>query len=663
MEYEIVVNLQALMIPRGGLRMGKKLRKKTFHVIFQPSGRRGEIAKEKTILEASQELGVGIESVCGGEKACGKCKVKWIEGKLSPFTDEESKFITEAERLEGYRLACAAQIKGDVIIHVPEESLAKKQIVRKDIKKRSVELKPAISLYYLELSPPSLHDPLGDFDRLKKTLSERYSLSSLDIDYQTLLKLPDILRKGNWKVKVAVWMEREIIDIRAGKVGDAYGLAVDIGTTTVAAYLCNLRNGKIIGTESVMNPQVIYGEDVMSRITYVMTHPEDGLEKMHQSIVDGLNRLIQKITERCNLSSEDILELTAVGNTAMHHLLLKINPEYLGVSPFPPAIHRSMDIKARDLGLKVHPSAYLHILPIEAGFVGADNVGVLIAEEPYQQDEMVLIIDIGTNGELVMGNRKKLISASCATGPAFEGAHIKFGMRAAPGAIERIKIDPQTFEVKFKVIGEEAWNEEIKNPGAMGICGSGIIDGMAELYRAGIIDKSGRFKRDLQSPRLKITDGKPEFVIAWKEETAIGKEITITQQDVRNVQLGKGALYTGAKLMMRRLGIEKLDKVILAGAFGTYIDPEAAMVLGMFPDCDLRNVYAVGNAAGDGARISLLNRDKRLEADEIARKVEYIELTVEADFQKEFIEAMQIPHMNDPFPHLKGIVKDEILNQ
>jgi uncharacterized 2Fe-2S/4Fe-4S cluster protein (DUF4445 family) len=236
-------------------------------------------------------------------------------------------------------------------------------------------------------------------------------------------------------------------------------------------------------------------------------------------------------------------------------------------------------------------------------------------------------------------------------------------MRASPGAIERIKIDPQTFEVKFKVIGEEAWNEEIKNPGAMGICGSGIIDGMAELYRAGIIDKSGRFKRDLQSPRLKITDGKPEFVIAWKEETAIGKEITITQQDVRNVQLGKGALYTGAKLMMRRLGIEKLDKVILAGAFGTYIDPEAAMVLGMFPDCDLRNVYAVGNAAGDGARISLLNRDKRLEADEIARKVEYIELTVEADFQKEFIEAMQIPHMNDPFPHLKGIVKDEILNQ
>ena len=401
----------------------------------------------------------------------------------------------------------------------------------------------------------------------------------------------------------------------------------------------------------------------MSRITYAMTHPDDGLEKMHQSIVDGLNRLIQKITERCNLSSEDILELTVVGNTAMHHLLLKINPQYLGVSPFPPAIHRSIDVKARDLGLKVHLSANVHILPIEAGFVGADNVGVLIAEEPYHRDERVLIIDIGTNGELVMGNRERLISASCATGPALEGAHIKFGMRAAPGAIERIKIDSETREVKFKVIGKAEWNTELEKPEAKGICGSGIIDAIAELYRIGVIDKSGRFKRDIPTPRFKLTDGTPEFVIAWKDETTIGKDIAITQQDVRNVQLAKGALYTGAKLMMRRLGIEKLDKVVLAGAFGSYIDPEKAMVLGMFPDCDPKNVYAVGNAAGDGARIALLNRDKRLEADEIARKVEYMELTIEADFQKEFIESMQIPHMKDPFPHLKGIVKEEILNQ
>jgi uncharacterized 2Fe-2S/4Fe-4S cluster protein (DUF4445 family) len=412
----------------------------------------------------------------------------------------------------------------------------------------------------------------------------------------------------------------------------------------------------------MMNPQVIYGEDVMSRITYAVTHP-DGLEELHRSMIGGLNELIQVITEKCGLSSDRILELVVVGNTVMHHLFLQIYPKFLGISPFPTAIHKSIDVKARDLGLKVHPSANVHTLPIEAGFVGADNVGVVIAEEPHNCDEIVLIIDIGTNGELVMGNRKRLISASCATGPAFEGAHIKFGMRAAPGAIERVRIDPGTLEVKFRVIGKEKWNDEMKNPGALGICGSGIIDAIAELYRTGIIDKSGRLKREIPSSRLKMTDEKPEFVIAWRDETSLGKEITVTQQDVRNVQLGKAALYTGAKLMMRQLGLSKVDKVVLAGAFGTYIDPEKAMILGMFPDCDLKNVHAVGNAAGDGARMALLNRDKRKEADEIARKVEYIELTIEENFQEEFIEAMPIPHMKDSFPHLKSIVRDEILNQ
>ena len=648
---------------------------KKFKVIFQPSGRRGEVSEGKTVLEASRELGVEIESICGGEKVCGKCKIKLEEGfferygikshpkHLSPFTEEEKEFIKESEKKEGYRLGCAAQVRGDVLIVVPEESRLGKQVIRKDATERSIQLKPAISLYFVELPSPTIHDPLGDFDRLKKALSEKYHLPSFDIDYYALLKLPVILRKGNWKVTAAIWMEKEIIDIKPGKVDDTYGLAIDVGTTTVAGYLCNLRNGKVIATESMMNPQVAYGEDVMSRITYAMTNPEDGLEKLHHSIIEGLNGLIRTITKGCNILPEDILELTMVGNTAMHHLLLKVNPEYVGVSPFPPVIHRSINVKARDLGLKVHPSANLHILPIEAGFVGADNVGVLIAEEPYHQEAMVLIIDIGTNGELLMGNRKKLLSSSCATGPALEGAHIKFGMRAAPGAIERIRINPETSEVNFKVIGEEGWHLDHKTAKAKGICGSGIIDAIAELFRTGIIDKSGRFRNKIQTPRLRITEGRPEFVIASKDETSIGKDITITQQDVRNVQLAKGAIYTGAKLMMRRLGIEKLDKVILAGAFGSYINKEEAMVLGMFPDCDLKNVYAVGNAAGDGARIALLNTDKRLEADEIAKKVEYIELTIEEDFQNEFIESMQIPHMNDSFPHLKGIIKDEILNQ
>jgi uncharacterized 2Fe-2S/4Fe-4S cluster protein (DUF4445 family) len=630
-------------------------------VIFQPSGRRGEVPEERTIIEASRELGVEIESICGGAKACGKCRVKVEEGQLSPFTREEAKFIDEVEKAQGYRLGCVARIQGDVLIFVPEESRAGKQVVRKAATERPIDLKPAIALRYVEVPPPTFHDCLGDADRLIKFLTGKYGLSSLDIDYPALLQLPRVLRQGNWKVTAAIWMDKEIVEVRPGLWEDAYGLAVDIGTTTVACYLCSLRTGQVIATGSMMNPQVTYGEDVMSRISYAVSHPEDGLERMHRSIIDGLNRLIRTTTQEASLSPGEVLEVTVVGNTAMHHLFLKIDPEYVGMAPFPPAIHQSLNVKARDLGLVVHPSANVHILPIEAGFVGADNVGVLIAEEPYRQDDNVLIIDIGTNGELVMGSRKIMISSSCATGPALEGAHIKFGMRAAPGAVERIKIDPNTYEVRFKVIGREDWHSEKDPPEVKGICGSGIIDGMAELYRTGIIDKTGRFRKNVPSPRLRFSDERPEFVIAWKDETSIGKDIVITQQDVRNVQLAKGALYTGAKLMMKRLGIEKLDRIVLAGAFGSYIDKESAMILGMFPDCDLGNVHAVGNAAGDGARIALLNRDKRKEADEIARTVEYIELTVEKEFQKEFMEAMHIPHGKDAFPHLKGIVREEIL--
>jgi uncharacterized 2Fe-2S/4Fe-4S cluster protein (DUF4445 family) len=472
---------------------------KTFHVIFQPSGSRGEISEGKTVLEASRELGMEIESVCGGLRTCGKCKVKVEEGfferygitsravHLSPFTEEEEEFIAAQERKQGYRLGCTARIEGDVLLFVPEESRAQKQVVRKAATERAIELHPAIVLYYVELVPPSFQDPMGDFERLQKGLSETHSLPSLGIDYPCLLKLPQILRQGDWKVTVATWMEREIVDIRPGKVEDAYGLAIDVGTTTVAGYLCNLRDGQILATRSMMNPQVTYGEDVMSRITYAMTHPE-GLEAIHRTMIDGLNGLIEAAAEEGGLSPEDLLELTLVGNTAMHHLLLKINPEYMGVAPFPPAIHHSLDIKARDLGLRAHPAANVHILPIEAGFVGADNVGVLIAEEPYKQDENVLIIDIGTNGELVMGSSKVMISSSCATGPALEGAHVKFGMRAAPGAIERIRIDPQTLEVNYKVIGQDQWHADAAIKTAKGICGSGIIDGMAELFRAGIID-------------------------------------------------------------------------------------------------------------------------------------------------------------------------------
>jgi uncharacterized 2Fe-2S/4Fe-4S cluster protein (DUF4445 family) len=641
-------------------------------VIFLPSGRRGEVDAGKNLKEASVVLGVDIEGVCGEKATCGKCKVRIEEGffekyqidskrsNLSPLTEAETKFISPHEAKEGYRLACQAWLHGEVMVFVPEKSRVKKQVVRKAAKEIPwLVANPAVKKYYVELKKATLEDTLGDFERMQAELTKQYGLKDLTPDYQVLLTEQKMVRDGDWKVTVSLWMDKEIVLIEPGHVEKSYGIAIDIGTTTVVGYLCEMTSGQVVATESMMNPQVIYGEDVMSRITYNMTH-KDGAEIMRREIVKGLNEICGRAAAQAGIKRHDIVDMTVVGNTCMHHLFMALDTRYIGMAPFTPALHRSVDIKARDLGLKVAPGAYVHILPIEAGFVGADNVGVLLTERPYDQDAMELVIDIGTNGELVLGNRHKLISSSCATGPAFEGAEIKFGCRAAPGAIEKIKIDPETKEVRFKVIDREEWNTECEDSlAANGICGSGIIDVVPQLFMAGIIDKTGRFNKDVQHPRLRQTDGEPEFVIAWANETSIGQDIVVCQSDVRNIQLAKGAMYSGAKLMMRHLGVAKLAKVILAGAFGSYIDKESAAILGMFPDCDLENVYSVGNAAGDGARIALLNVDKRKEADRIAREVEYMELTLAPDFDKVFAQAMWIPHMKDKFPNLEHLLPEK----
>jgi uncharacterized 2Fe-2S/4Fe-4S cluster protein (DUF4445 family) len=646
---------------------------KKHKVIFQPSGRRGEIDDGKTILEAAQAMGVDIEGLCGNKKVCGKCKVRIEEGyfekdniesgmaHLSPLTEGEKKHI-KPEDGPGMRLSCTAEVHGDIKVFVPERSRAGKQVVRKAAKELVIKLDPAVKKYNVDLVPPTLHDmTTGDWERVLKFLEDDYGLKGLTFDYLVLRDLQDILRKGEWKATVTVWMDKEIIKVEPGFVEASYGLAVDIGTTTCVGYLTDLSTGKVVNTESMMNPQVPYGEDVMSRITYAMSNPGVGLETMQKAIIQGLNEIIERVVTDIRKDGPNpgqvIDDLTIVFNTAMHHIFLGMNPEYIGRSPFIPAVQSSLDIKARDLGLKINPSAYIHVLPIEAGFVGADNVGVLIAEEPYNQDEKVLIIDIGTNGELLMGNREKVCSTSCATGPAFEGAQIKFGMRAAPGAIETVEIDPETKEPRYKVIGKADWHTHIAKVDAKGLCGSAIIQIVAEMFKAGIIDKSGRFVLDLGTPRVrKDVDGKPEYVLAWASETSIGQDITVTQGDVRALQLAKGALYTGAKLMMKRLGITTLDRVILAGAFGSHIDREASMTLGLFPDCSIDKVYAVGNAAGDGSRMALLNRDKRREANERARWVEFVEIATDPSFEKEFMQAMHIPHMKDRFPNLKELL-------
>jgi len=648
---------------------------KKHKVIFQPAGRRGEIEEGKTILEAAQSLGVDIEALCGNKKVCGKCKVRIEEGyfekdnidssmsHISPPvpSPDEMKHIKPLDG-PGIRLACQSEIRGDLKIFVPERSRAGKQVVRKAAKELTITLDPAVKKYNVELTPPTLHDmTTGDWERVLKFLEVDYGLKGLTFDYMVLKDLQDVIRKGGWKATMTVWMDKEIIKAEPGFVEESYGLAVDIGTTTCVGYLTDLNTGKVVNTESIMNPQVPYGEDVMSRITYAMSNPGVGLETMQKAIIQGLNEIIELVVKDIKKDGPNlgnvIDDLTIVFNTAMHHIFLGLNPEYIGRSPFIPAVQSSLDIKARDLGLRINPAAYIHVLPIEAGFVGADNVGVLIAEEPYNQDEKVLIIDIGTNGELLMGNRDKVCSTSCATGPAFEGAQIKFGMRAAPGAIEAVEIDPATKEPRFKVIGKADWHTHIHKVDAKGLCGSAIIQVVAEMFTAGIVDKSGRFVMTLDTPRVRNdADGKPEYVLAWAKETSIGQDITITQSDVRALQLAKGALYTGAKLMMKKLGITQLDRVILAGAFGSHIHREASLTLGMFPDCTLDKIYAVGNAAGDGSRMALLNRGKRVEANERARWVEFVEIATDPAFEKEFMMAMHIPHMKDKFPNLKELL-------
>ena len=493
-------------------------------VIFQPSGRRGEVPKDVTLIEASRLLGVDIESLCGEKKVCGKCIIRVEEGffekfgiessgsHLSTWQEEEDKYINAKEKKSGYRLGCVAKVEGDVLIFVPEESRAGKQVVSKKARDIHIDHDPAVKIYYVEVEPPTFEEPTGDFERICRELEKEYGLKDLKIGIFTLRQLPTALRDGEWKVTVSVWNDQEIIRVRPGKAEHSYGLAIDVGTTTVAGYFCDLTTMEVVDTVTLMNPQCKYGEDVMARITFHMT-TEDGLQRMSDDIIEGLNWLIDEAIKNTyppkkkkkkkkgeegpeewievpeegktylRLSREDVEDITLGGNTAMHHILLQLNPEFVGLAPFPPVIHHSLDIKARDLGINVNPGSYVFVLPNEAGFVGADNVGVLIAEEPYKYDDIQLLIDIGTNGELVFGNKEKMISSSCATGPALEGAQLAFGMRAAPGAIERIKIDPETQEVDYKVIGRDAWRQysEPKEMKCKGICGSGILDVLAEF--------------------------------------------------------------------------------------------------------------------------------------------------------------------------------------
>ncbi len=644
-------------------------------VVFQPSGRQGYAPAGQTLLDAARELGVEIESICGGQQTCGKCKISADYGQfskygitsdpenLSPAGQDELHYWTKRRRDPGsYRLACAACIQGDLVINVPEESQASKQIVRKSATVREIVLDPAIRQYFVKVKPAELGNRQGDWERLKESLHHTHHLADLQIDYLALRTLQKILRQGHWEVTVTVWNDREVIRIQPGYAEGVYGLAVDIGSTTVAGHLLDLRTGQILATEAMMNPQTTYGEDLMSRISYGMMNP-DGVDKLHAAIIEALSKLVKRATRTAGLQPEDITELVLVGNTTMVDLLLGVDPVELGGAPFALVTNDAIDMKARDLGLAVNPGANAHILPVEGGHVGADNMAVVIAESPQLAEDIVLIVDIGTNAEILLGNKEHMLSASSPTGPAFEGGEITHGMRAAAGAIEKVRIDPETLTPRFKVIGQERWSDELlpEQVQAAGICGSGIIDLVAELFTSGLIDASGRFVRDNGSPHYRVTGQVGEFVVAVANQTSTGKEIVITQNDIRAIQFAKSALYTGAKLLMERRGVDKVDRVLLAGGFGAYIDKQRAMTLGLFPDCDLDKVYAVGNSAGDGAVLCLLSRDRRRRARELARWIEYVETAIEPSFQERFVDALGLPHSVDEFPHLAGLIPERLV--
>ena len=675
----------------------------TAKVIFQPIGRQGDIATGTTLLEAARRLGVEIESICGGHQTCRKCKIFVEEGDFAKFgvkstaahltaPGERETLYAEKYNFEpGARMSCACQVTGDVVIRVPEESQTRKQVVRKAAGLvRPITVDAVMRLYYVELPAAQLKDHRGDWERLQDELRSVHGLDNLRVDLTVLRALQPALAAAGRGITVTVWHGQEVVRVQPGFDDNLYGIAVDVGTTTVAGHLCHLRTGEILATASRMNPQVPYGEDLMSRVSYAMMNA-DGTERMHKAIIDGLNGVIGEVCAQAGIQATDVVEMVVVGNTTMHHLILGVNPRELGGAPFSLITHQALDVKARDLGIVMAPGANIHLPPCEAGHVGADNVGVLVAEAPYNQDRNLLIIDIGTNGEILLGNRQRVLSASSPTGPAFEGAQIQHGMRAAAGAMERIRIDPATLDVRYKIIGRDEWiksaengkrktengvepkpeldpreerrrkRDEILNPTlrASGICGSGIIEAIAELFKAGVVAPNGRFVT-LDHPRLRMGlgegGGKAEFVLAWPHETSTGQPIVVHSDDIRAIQLGKAALYAGTKLLMNRLALTGVDRIVLAGGFGSYIDPTHAMILGLIPDCDLAEVQAVGNAAGDGARMILLDKSKRREAQTMARWVTYIETAVEPAFQDEFVGAIEIPHASDGFPHLESIL-------
>lgn len=648
------------------------LKENNAFVAFMPSGRRGRFPIGTPILDCARQLGVDIDSVCGGRGICGRCQVVVAEGdfskhgiqssgnNVSPRGEPENLYDARKGLAAERRLSCHALLWGDVVIDVPADSQVHRQVVRKRAEVRNIQMDPAIRLHFCEVEEPDMHNPLGDFERLLKALDEQWGIQNLEeIDIRVLHSLQKALREGEWKVTVAVHRNLRITAVWPGFKNNAYGIAFDIGSTTIAAHLCDLKSGEVLTSGGVMNPQIRFGEDLMSRVSYIMMNPGGEVDLTH-SVRAAVSELAKDVISEAGVTPDSVLNVTVVGNPVMHHLFLGINPIELGGAPFALATSSGMTLWATEVGLdSINEDARVYMLPCIAGHVGSDTAGVILSEEPHLRDEMTLVVDVGTNAEIVLGNRTKLLAASSPTGPAFEGAQISCGQRAAPGAIERLRIDPVTLEPRFKVIGSDLWSneagfaEETAKTGITGICGSGIIEVLGEMLLSGILKTDGVIDGAMaeRSERV-LSVGRTFSYLIHDGET----KITVTQNDVRAIQLAKAALFAGAALLMDKMDVDHVDRIVLAGAFGTHIDPKYAMILGMIPDCGLDRVFAAGNAAGTGARIALLNQQCRDDIQRIVKTITKVETAVEPRFQEHFVKAMALPHADAAYPQLEAEV-------
>jgi len=671
-------------------------------VVFTPSGRRGRFPVGTTVLDAARSLGVDIDAVCAARGICGRCQVTQgigtfpkhgitsAEGHLAPMGSLEAAYRDDEGLPADRRLSCTAEVLCDVLIDVPPESQVHRQVVRKGLEVRDFTVDPVVRLHYVEVTPPELASPTGDLGRLFDALEREWGLTDLAADLSVVRSLQPALEAGKYGVTVAVHRGRQVIGVWPGLHERPLGVAIDVGSTTIAGHLVDLSDGAVLASHGVMNPQIRYGEDLMSRVSYAMLHSE-GAGEMTAAVRKALDGLIATLAMRAGIKRVQILELAIVGNPIMHHLLLGIDPTPLGGAPFALATDRAVETTTAELGLIAHPGARVYVLPCIAGHVGADTAGVILAEEPHRAERLTLVVDVGTNAEIVLGDRRRLLAASSPTGPAFEGAQISGGQRAAPGAIERVRIDRETLEPRFRVIGIDAWSDEpgfaeALRPGSdatadagdgpatgiTGICGSGIIEVVAELFLAGVVTADGVIDGALaaRTPRI-VPDGRTFSYVLYDPAadgggggggegggggSGFGPRVAITQNDVRAIQLAKAALYAGVRLLMDQLEVDAVDEIRLAGAFGSQIDPTHAMILGLIPDCDLANVKAAGNAAGTGALIALLSAAARDEIEGVVRTVHKVETAVEPRFQEHFVDAMAFPHKTAAFPNLGRVV-------